>query len=50
MLAEYKMFNGLSVMQCGTMPASDQAWYQRYPWIFIFIALAAAAAIVAIAW
>ena len=45
------MHNGLSIIRC--MPpeaASDMPWYQRMPWIFVLIALAAAAVLVALAW
>ena len=45
------MHNGLSIIQC--MPpeaASALPWFQRMPWIFVLIALAAAAVLVALAW
>ena len=45
------MHNGLSIIQCMPPEAAPALpWYQRMPWIFVLIALAAAAVLVALAW
>ena len=51
LLADYTTYNGLPVIQCVAKPPPPEApWWQRMPWIFIFIALAAAGILVAAAW
>ena len=44
------LYNGLPRMACGPPVESSQALYQRMPWLFIPIALVAAAILAAIAW
>ena len=45
------MHNGLSIIQCMPPEAAPALpWYQRMPWIFVLIALAAAVVLVALAW
>ena len=44
-------YNGLPTVTCQLPPPMPGApWWQRMPWIFIFVALAAAALLVAFAW
>ena len=44
-------YNGLPTVTCEPPPAAPaDPWWQRMPWIFIFVALAAAALLVALAW
>ncbi len=40
----------LTILQCVPTPAAVAPWYQRNFWIFIIIAVAAAAVVVALAW
>ena len=42
---------GLVIMQCEVLPAvAELLWFQRYPWIFILIALTSAAVLILLAW
>ena len=43
--------NGLSIIQCTPLDAAAALpWYQLMPWVFVLIALAASAVLVALAW
>ena len=44
-------YNGLAILQCvPTPPVPLAPWYQRNSWIFIIVAVIAAAILVAMAW
>ena len=44
-------YNGLAILQCvPTPPVPLAPWYQRNSWIFIIVAVVAAAILVAMAW
>ena len=47
------LFNALPIVTCEAPVPADSApwsWWQRMPWIFILVALAAAALLVTLAW
>ena len=46
-----RSYNGLAIPQCvPTPPVPLAPWYQRNSWIFIIVAVVAAAILVAMAW
>ena len=46
----YRVFNGFTFVQCIAPATTSSSWYIRMPWIFILIALFAAACLSIVAW
>ena len=46
----HKTYNGLTIVQCVVPGTTSSSWYIRMPWIFILIALCAAACLSIVAW